>query len=133
MKGNQPNNPIFLSTFSTLFVLFIFEFETTQNSISCCPLFGLFWCIKYLNFWPKATVQTAHYTFLESRNPEVTKNLYYVLSTHWSQNTHFFRHQLMDYQVSSFVSIIFRTLFVIALLIVCYDKINQSCNHYIQC
>ena len=38
-----------------LFVIFISEFENTQNSFSCGPPFGLFWSVKYLNFWPKAT------------------------------------------------------------------------------
>ena len=42
-------------------------------------------------------MQTAH-TFLESRHPEVTKNLYYVLSTRRCQiNTQFIRLQLMGY------------------------------------
>ena len=32
-------------------------------------------------FGQKLPIQTAHQTFLETRHPEVTKNLYYVLST----------------------------------------------------
>ena len=45
----------FSSTFSNLFVIFISEFENAQNSFSCGPPFRLFWSVKYLNFWPKAT------------------------------------------------------------------------------
>ena len=45
--------PFFSSTFSAqLFVIFISEFENTQNSF---PLFGPFWSVKYFKFWPKAT------------------------------------------------------------------------------
>ena len=65
----------FLSTFS-----FIFLFENSQNSISCGHPFGPFWSVKYLNFGQKLPIQTARYTFLESRHPEVTKNPYYDLS-----------------------------------------------------
>ena len=36
-------------------------------------------------FHQKLPIQTAHHTFLESRHPEVTKNLYYVLPTRGSQ------------------------------------------------
>ena len=38
-----------------------------------------------LIFGQKLPIQTAHHTFLESGHPEVTKNLYCVLSTRWSQ------------------------------------------------
>ena len=45
--------PFFSSIFSAqLFVIFISEFENTQNSF---PLFGPFWSVKYFKFWPKAT------------------------------------------------------------------------------
>ena len=40
----------FSSTFSTLFVIFISEFENSQNSFSCGPSFGPFRSAKYLNF-----------------------------------------------------------------------------------
>ena len=36
-------------------------------------------------FGQKLAIWTAHHTFLESRHPEVTKNLYYVLSTRRGQ------------------------------------------------
>ena len=62
-----------------------FLFETSQNSFSCGPLFGLFWSVKYLNFGQKLTIRTTHDTFLESRHPEVTKNPYYVSSPEGSQ------------------------------------------------
>ena len=38
-----------------MFVTFISEFDNTQNSFSCGTPFGLFWSVKYLFFWPKAT------------------------------------------------------------------------------
>ena len=38
-----------------LFLIFISEFDNTENSFSCGAPFGPFWSIKYLNFWPKAT------------------------------------------------------------------------------
>ena len=46
--------------------------------------FGLFWSVKYLNFEQQPLIRTAH-IFLESRHPDVTKNLYYVLSLKGSQ------------------------------------------------
>ena len=60
-------------------MLFIFVFENSQNSLSCGPTFGPFWSVNYLNFGQKLPSSIAHHTFLESRHPEVTKNLYYVL------------------------------------------------------
>ena len=55
--GNYANDPFFSSTFTalTVCVTFISEFENTQNSLSCGPLFGSFWSVEYLNLWPKAT------------------------------------------------------------------------------
>ena len=75
-------------------VTFIFVFENCQNSFSCRPFFGPFWSVKYLDFGQKLPIRTAHYTFLESRQAEVTKNPYYVLSPEGSQK----RYQLMDYR-----------------------------------
>ena len=34
---------------------------------------GQFWPVKYLNFGQMPQIRTAHYPFLESRHPEVTK------------------------------------------------------------
>ena len=68
-----------------MFVTFIFVFENSQNSFWCGLFFGSFWYVKYLNFGQKLPIRTANHTFLESRHPEVTKNLYYVLSTHQRQ------------------------------------------------
>ena len=45
----------FSSPLSDLFVIFISEFENTQNSFLYGPPFGPFSSVKYLNFWPKAT------------------------------------------------------------------------------
>ena len=36
---------------------------------------------KIPQFWAKAMIQKAHHTSLEGRQPEVTKNLYHVLSS----------------------------------------------------
>ena len=84
---NLTNDPIFLSAFFDLTVCnFFSEFESTQNSFSCGPPFGSSWSVKYLNFWPRATdSDSSSHFFLETRHPEVTKNLYYVLSTQRSQ------------------------------------------------
>ena len=49
-------------------------------------------------FGQKLPIQTAHHAFLESRLPDVTKNLYYALPTHWTQIPIFLRLQLMDYK-----------------------------------
>ena len=45
----------FSSSLSDLFVIFITEFENTQNLFLCGPPFGPFWSVKYQNFWPKAS------------------------------------------------------------------------------
>ena len=71
----------FSSTSSVLHVCNIYfsEFENTQK------------------FLIKATDSDVHHIFLESRHPEVTKNLYYVLSTCQNQITIFFKLQLMEH------------------------------------
>ena len=79
--------------------------------LSCGPPFGPFWSVKYLNFWPKATDLDRSPYFPESRHPEVTKNLYYVLPTCQNQILIFFRLQLMGYiGISSFSAFV---LFII--------------------
>ena len=67
-----------------MFVTFISEFENSQNSFSCGPLWSILVC-KVPQFWANLPIRTAHYTFLENRHPEVTKNLYYVLFPEGSQ------------------------------------------------
>ena len=83
-KGNKETRqmiPFFHLLFlPLLFVIFTSEFENIQNWFSC----SLFSPVKYLNLWTsdqRLPIWTPHHTFLESRHPEVTKNLYYVLST----------------------------------------------------
>ena len=49
-------SPHFLSTFSALFVKFIFIFENGQNSFSCGTPFGLFWYVNYLNIEQKLQI-----------------------------------------------------------------------------
>ena len=69
----------FQGNFSALTIFNIhFVFEKSQNSFSCGLPFSSFWCVKYPNFRQKLPVQTAHHNFLESTQPEVTKNPYYV-------------------------------------------------------
>ena len=51
------------------------------------PPFSPFWSVKYLNCEQKLPIWTAHHTFKESKQLEVTKNLYYVLSLEGSQKT----------------------------------------------
>ena len=53
---NQTNDLIFSSTFSTLFVIFIFVFENNQNSFSCCPPFDPFWFVKFCNSQQKLPI-----------------------------------------------------------------------------
>ena len=77
--------PFFSSTFSTwklhkwphfFPLLFLLNLFITFISLN----------LKILNtFRQKLLIRTAHHTFLESRHPEVIKDLYYVLSTHRSQ------------------------------------------------
>ena len=98
--------PFFSSTFSDLFLTFIFTFENSQNSFSCGPPFGPFWFVKYLNFGQKLPIRTAHHTFLESRHPEVTKNPCCVLSPKGSQK----RYQLMDYMTLISIHVIQQAL-----------------------
>ena len=77
---NQTNDLIFSSTFSTLFVIFIFVFENSQNSFSCCPPFDPFWFVKFCNSQQKLPIWKVHHTFIESKHPEVAKNPCYLLS-----------------------------------------------------
>ena len=85
MKTRQMT-PFFSSTFSNLFVIFISEFENAQNSFSCGPPPLVHSGLRNTSiFGQQLPIQTAHHTFLESRHPEVTKNLYYVLFSGWSQ------------------------------------------------
>ena len=77
-----------------------------QHSFSYDPPFGPFWSVKYLNFWQKLSIQTVHHTFLESRRAVVTKNQYYVLSTHWSQIPIFLDSSSWTTLLNCFVNIV---------------------------
>ena len=81
---NYTTDTIFSSTFSALpannihfwiwkYLQFIFKFITSVHS-------GL---ENTSIFWQKLLIWTVHHTFPESRHPEVTKKLYYVLFTRW--------------------------------------------------
>ena len=84
--GNKTNHPIFSFTFSAPVVYNIyFCISKYSKFIFMSFPFGLFWSVKYLNFRQKLPMWTAHHTFLESRHPEVTKNLNYVLLSEGSQ------------------------------------------------
>ena len=88
-----------------IFFHLLFSMETKQMAsfFYLLVLFYMFVIFISLNlkilkiFLVKATDSDAHHIFLESRHPEVTKNLYYVLPTCQSQRTIFFKLQLMDY------------------------------------
>ena len=89
-KGNMKTRqmtPLFLSTFSDLTVgnIPFWIWKYSKFSFMWLAPFGLFWSVKYLNFWLKLPTQAGHHTFAESRHPEVTKNVYFVLSTRRSQ------------------------------------------------
>ena len=92
---NRQMTPFFSSNFSTL-------------TVCICCLYHSFLNLKILKIYfhkvppmghsglkntsilkQKLLNQIAHYTFLESRHLEVTKNLYYGLSTRQSQITKF--------------------------------------------
>ena len=79
--------------FSSMFVTFILVFENSQTLFSCSLSFGPFRSVKHLNFQQNLPIRTDHYTFLESKHPEVTKNPCYVLFLGGSQ----IRYQLMGY------------------------------------
>ena len=71
-----------------MFVIFISEIENTQNSFLFSPPFGPFCSVKYLSQFLGKSYRfkdSAYYTCLESRHPEVTKNIYYVFSNRRSQ------------------------------------------------
>ena len=109
-EGNMETRqmtPFFSSYFSNLTVIFISEFENTQNSFWCGPPFGPLWSVKYSIFGQKLLIPTAHHTFLQSKHTDVTKNLYYVLSTHRSQIPIFLGSKLMDYNIFSLLTFIF--------------------------
>ena len=125
-EGNMENrqiNPFFSSTVSALTVCNIHFciWKYSKFIFMWSPLCSILVCKIPQFFGQKLPIQTAHHIFLESRHPEVTKNLYYVcppagaknlcyvLSSRWSQksilcfvhplepNSQFFSLQLMDY------------------------------------
>ena len=49
------------------------------------PPLAHFWSVKCIIFGQNLPIRTAHHTFLESRDPEFNKNLYYILSPEGSQ------------------------------------------------
>ena len=51
-----------------------------------------FWSVKYLNFPQELLIRMTHLFLIESKHPEATKNLCYVLFCEGSQK----RYQLMD-------------------------------------
>ena len=60
-------------------------YYTTENSQNLF-LYGPFWSVKYFIFGQKLPIQTAHHTFLESRQREVAENLYthFIGSSSWT-------------------------------------------------
>ena len=83
---NYTNDPIFSSTFSALPVFNIhFWIWKYLKLIFKLLLWSILVCQIPQFFCQKLLLRTAHHTFLESRHPELTKNLYYVLCTRQSQ------------------------------------------------
>ena len=79
----------FIYFFHSNCITFISGFENTQNSFSSASLCSILVCKIHTSFDQTLPTWIAHHTFLESRHPKVTKNLYYVLSTHHSQISFF--------------------------------------------
>ena len=80
-EGNRQMIPPFRLFERQLFVTLILLFENNQNSFSCAPHGGSFWCARilvYLNFAQKLTTST--HAFLERKHPLNNSNPYCVLS-----------------------------------------------------
>ena len=90
MKTRQMT-PFFSSTFSTLFVC-----NTHFCNWKLVPSLVHSGLSNTWIFGQKLPIQTAHYTFLESRHHDITKNLYCFVHPPGS-NTHFFRFKLIGY------------------------------------
>ena len=101
-----------------------FWFWKYSKFISILSSFGLFWSVKYLNFWEKVPIWTAHQTFLESRHPEVTKNLYHGLSIRRSQIPNFLGSRTLK-SLSPHSSFICRLMFSIIQIIYILEKIKH--------
>ena len=71
--------PFFSSTFSALFITFLYLKIAKIHFLVIPPLVHVD-LKKYLNFGQKLLIRTAHHTLLESRHPQVTKNPYYILA-----------------------------------------------------
>ena len=75
----------------------------------CCPPFGPFWSVKYLNSGQKLPIRITRHAFLESWHPEVTYNPYYLLSPKWRQekgiSSWTTRSSIFEYVLSRFSSL----------------------------
>ena len=80
-------NPFFSSIFSALTVcnIHFWIWKYSKFTSMWSPLWSILVCKIPSFFYQKLPIRTAHHTFMESRYPEVTKNLYYLLSTCQSQ------------------------------------------------
>ena len=93
---NYKNNPIwFIYFFCSTCLQYLFLSLKILKIHFQIHYPGSFWSINNLNFLPKATDLDVSSYFSRIRHPEVTKNLYYVLSPHQSQIP-IFMLQLMD-------------------------------------
>ena len=73
--------PLFSSIFSALTVCNT-DFWIWKNSkliFSCSTTFSPFLSVKYFKFGQKLLIWRAYNTFLERRQPEVTKNVFFPL------------------------------------------------------
>ena len=74
----------FIYFFRSVCNIHFWIWKYSQSIFKWSPLWFIMVC-KISQIPQRLPIWTAHYTFLESTHPGVTKNLYYVLSTHWSQ------------------------------------------------
>ena len=78
--GNYTNNPIFSIYFFSSNCLWhwFLKLKILKIRFNVVPLWSILVCKISHFFFRKLPIQTAHHNFLESRHPEVTKNLYYL-------------------------------------------------------
>ena len=128
---NQTNDLIFSSTFSTLFVIFIFVFENNQNSFSCCPPFDPFWFVKFRNSQQKLPIWTIHHTFIESKHREVAKTPCYVL---FLKDSHFILYIVCIWplfcSVQGYISLYFLPLWICNFPLSLFNKSPFFCQAY---
>ena len=89
--------PFFSSTFSALAVcnIYFWNWKYSKFIFMWSPFWSILVCKMPQFFGQKLPIRAAHYTFLQSKHSEVTKNVHYVLPPTGSKHP-FFKLQLMD-------------------------------------